>query len=46
MEYYKVILDEKLLDDFIDNWLPTLSVKETFYVCLFARKKMEAFEFY
>jgi TusA-related sulfurtransferase len=36
---YKVVLDENLLKDFIDNKLPNLEYNETFYCCLFARKK-------
>jgi len=35
---YKIILDEQKLVEFV-NWLPELEKNETFYVCLFARKK-------
>ena len=38
MTNYKVICDEKLLNDFIDE-LPDNTVNERYYFCLFARKK-------
>lgn len=38
MDNYQIVTDEKLLKQFID-WLPDLKTNETFYGCLFARKK-------
>ena len=35
---YKIIQNEELLKDFV-NWLPVLNSNETYYICLFARKK-------
>jgi hypothetical protein len=35
---YKIVTNEQQLIEFID-WLPELRYNETFYVCLFARKK-------
>lgn len=40
MNNYKIILNEPVLDDFIDSYLPELEVNETFYVCLFAIKNL------
>lgn len=36
---YKIITDEKVLRDFIDNVLPDLEAHEKYYFCLFARNK-------
>jgi hypothetical protein len=36
---YSIVKDKELLIDFIDNFLPDLKYNETFYCCLFARKK-------
>lgn len=35
---YHIIKDAALLNNFI-NWLPDLEINETYFVCLFARKK-------
>jgi hypothetical protein len=37
-ENYKIIANEQRIQQFID-WLPDLKPNETFYVCLFSRKK-------
>jgi hypothetical protein len=36
---HKIIIDEAILEDFINNFLPDLEQDETFYWCLFARSK-------
>jgi len=36
---YKIILDEDMVKDYIDNFLPDLEVHEAYYISLFARKK-------
>ena len=36
---YNIILDEKILRDFIDQFLPNLEEHETFYISLMSRKK-------
>ncbi len=36
---YQIIKDKDILEDFIKNYLPELEYNETFYCCLFARKK-------
>lgn len=38
MKNYKIVTDENALKEFID-WLPDLEKDETFYLCLFARRK-------
>jgi hypothetical protein len=38
MSYYKIILDEQKLDDFI-TWLPQNQDDEVYYICLFGRHK-------
>lgn len=39
MKYYKIIHNEKLIQEFIDKVLPDLQNNERFYCSLFARKK-------
>ena len=36
---YKIIIDEQILKDFIEKFLPDLEPHEQFYVCLFSRSK-------
>lgn len=36
---YKIIINEQILKDFIENFLPDLESHEQFYVCLFSRSK-------